>query len=210
MQEILFESKNQTLKRFLVFNILFETSEDEKNSVYFEFKEWAKTNFSGIPSVEVQRLVDKNIPLWFANFDNIDSLLEKLNVFHFEKLGINASAISARYVTENYWKNKEDKRLIKAVELVEAWLKNNNSVTREELLQATNKVYSAGNFGHSTCGESSTAWVAYSTATTVLMVAKYQKSKPVEFNEKEICKVVAEKLPYFCYEDLLEWGYFSK
>jgi hypothetical protein len=217
---------NLTFKEFLRQVVIPCTPEDQRDSVFFEFEEWADSDFTGIPSTEVQHLVDLNIPVWLNDFDNADIFAENLCEMHSKELVIRFAAIVARYAIEKCWGNTEDTSPIRAVELVEKLLENENSVTVKELNATADTAANAA--------ADATADAAYSAANAAVKAADaavYAAANPAAYatyatyagnaaasagywsakatSNKEVCQITVEKLPKFCYEDLLRCGYFT-
>ena len=210
---------NYPLIGFLRYVVTQSTPEDQKDSVYFEFEEWANSGCVGIPSTEVQRMVDQTIPVWLPMHNDAEYFAKKLCKMQVKELGIRAAAIAARYSVEKCWKNTEDKRPVKAVELVEKWLEDKNSVSFQELDEAAEMLENIAWNGTETA---SLEWNAVNAASdSVFSITRRQDwsasyvTRAIGYfsvratSDEELCKVIAEKLPKFCYEDLLRWGYFK-
>jgi hypothetical protein len=204
--------KNLNFKLFLSEVVIPTTPEDQKDSVFFEFKEWIESGFKGVPSTEVQRLVDKNMPVWFSDFDNAVEFISQIWKTLGKKVAIQITVAVARYVVEKHWKNTEDQSQIRAVELAEKWLKDESSVTASELEAAGNEAISEGSAIAYMAGDA--AWTAgYATGPSKIRGASYAEFTmhwaAKSTSQKEVCEVIFEKLPRFCYEDLFQWGYFD-
>jgi hypothetical protein len=199
---------NLNFSNFLREVVIPATPEDQKDSVYFEFQEWASNWFRGIPSTEVQRLVDLNVPIWLSTHDDARNFAKKLCKIQTKELGIRAAVIAARYVIEKCWRiDSENTRPIQAVELVEKWLEDESSVSIETLRELAYSKVLDGEAMYS-------AWAAYTTAEAATYSSMSSTAYALQYaaratSQKEICQVIVDKLPRFCYEDLLRWGYIS-
>ena len=200
---------NLGFKDFLREVAIPTTPEDEKDSVYFELVEWANSKFVGVPSVEVQQMVDLNIPVWLGSFNNAEDIMEQLCKIQGGKSGVRTAVIAARYIVEKYC---EDEKQTRAVELVEKWLEDESSVTAKELSTAAYEAVGANSAVAYATADA--AWAAELEITdfnrgenNFTMFTMFWAARIT--SHKEICEVIVEKLPKFRYEDLLQRGYFS-
>jgi len=199
-------------KDFLKVVVLETTLEDERDDTFFGLKDWVEVGFIGIPSSEVQRYIDKNIPIWLESQETAQTFVKNLCEIELKQLGIRSAAISARFTVEKNWKNKNDNRPIATVELVEKWLKDETSVSKEELRTAGNATaWAAADAAWAAAwAAADAAWAAASAAYAARAAASaaYAGGNTSGSN-REVCDVIRAKLPKFNFEDLVRWKYFS-
>lgn len=214
---------NLKLEEFLSKVVIPSTPNDQQDSCWFELVDWVMNNYQGVPSAELQRLIDREIPVWLQSFDNASALAESL----FEmscRQALWAGAIAARYAVENVWElYSENKAPLEAVQTIEFHLKNTDShVFDKSLLQAGGGAWSAVNFSglrrnylqnmyNSAMVPYHVSYAAYwENDSTECRQAIFGIERAVAAtSDKEICQVIVEKMPKFCFEDLLRWEYFK-
>jgi len=213
-------------KEFLKKVVLETTPEDQKDITFFELRDWADSEFVGIPSCEVQRYVDKNIPIWLESQETAQTFVKNLCEIELKQLGIRSAAIAARHAVENYWNNVEgDNRPIAAVELLEKWLSDETSVSQEELRTTGNAAWAAAYAARAAANSARAA--AYAAANAAAYAAAYSAAYATVYAtaysaaysanaanaagyaaNAEICEIIQDKLPKFNFEDLVRWEYF--
>jgi len=200
---------NLDFKNFLKTVVLETTPEDEKDDTFFELKDWVDSEFIGIPSSEVQRYVDKNIPIWLESQETAETFVKNLCKIELKQLGIRSAAIAARHAVEKYWENTGNgKEPMAAVELVEKWLCDENSVCKDELRTAGNAA------AHTAVSPANAAWAAANAAVYpanavyAARAAANAAYAAAASSNREVCEIIREKLPKFNFEDLAQWKYF--
>lgn len=197
------------IKDFFREVVIPTTPEDERDSTFFELVEWANSGFSGVPSVDVQRLVDKTIPVWLESHSCSDFLICQIENMDRKKLALKASIIAVEYAVEKTKVYTTGPEIYEALKLINQFYEDEASVSLDKLQELEDRIWSLevintldGDaiyalyriFFETRDGESGTSSVFWATQAT---------------SDEEILRVIIEKLPKFCYEDLLCWGYFS-
>lgn len=216
----------QSFKNFLQEVVVPSTPEDQKDSIFFSLKDWVESGFVGIPSTEVQQKVDESITVWLNGFDNAflfaDMLCEILPI----ETVIQVVAITAKYAVEKAWDKISDPKSMERISIVEKWLKNKDSVSFEELhsmasgdravtkylLLAVLHTRDADEYSkddeYDEEARKENAQASIESALEYISLAANMAAKIT--SHKEICEIIVNNLPKFRYEDLLQWGYFSK
>jgi hypothetical protein len=210
---------NLRFEEFISQVVIPTTPEDQRDSCWFELVDWVMNGFRGIPSTELQRLIDQEITAWLQSF-NIASILAE-NLFNMNsRQALWAGSVAARYAVEKAWQPfSTDKRPMEAVQTVEFHLKTTNGhVFNKSLINDGSGAWSAASF----IRIQENYMYEAAMAPYRISYAAYWENDKKEFYEivlgiedaatatsdEEICKVIVEKMPRIHFEDLLRWEYF--